>query len=110
MRDIQYFENDFDEEEALEIFTSKDAEVLRIFLEYIYKRNNVALDKLKELRKTIFCGYHVNEILEKIFEAGMIKKIIEFSSVAGESNFKQSIFYEVTDEGSSFFEQFLANT
>ncbi|MDZ7611866.1 MAG: hypothetical protein U5L10_03825 [Candidatus Moranbacteria bacterium] len=109
MKEIKLFENEFDENGALEIFTSADAEVFRIFLEHIYSCKATEIKELTELRKTVPCKYHVKNILSRMHEAGLIVIKMEFISVSKGAGFQQNTYYEISAEGAEFFEQFLIN-
>ncbi|MFO7806851.1 MAG: hypothetical protein R6V40_00300 [Candidatus Moraniibacteriota bacterium] len=109
MKEKEFFNKEFNEEGALEIFTSRDAEVFRVFLEYIRNNKMVGVKDLIKLRKNVPCKYHVTEILSKMVEVGLISKGTEISSVYPGADFNQSVFYELTKEGADFFQCLLVD-
>ena len=107
MEDGQFLERQFDGEAALEVFTSKYADIFKIFFEYIYNKGKVEMIELKELRKNTPCRFHLNEIIEKLLETGLIFKRSCFDSAAPQANFNQKIYCGATEDGKQFFKEIL---
>lgn len=105
MNQVEFLEKGFDESSVSKFFSSPEQEFFWEFLGLFYRKGVATLDELKNIRKKINCGSHLNDIIFQLTEMGIIFKSGEqIKSSSPGAPFGIMPVYSLTSSGKNFIE------